>query len=201
MMANESSAVGKSVAIFSGKGGVGKSTIVSALAVASSAKAIDADPQCSLAMWGDRRQDNIVTAAPMNRIPALLDQAENFVFVDMPGTLVPGALGVLQKADLILTPTTVDQPELDVLPQVLEVLALAGRPSALVINRLHPRSSAEEAIDLLRETNLPICPTPIRERVVHRQQWVEGLTAIDVRGPARDEILELWTWVQGLLNG
>lgn len=187
----------KTIAVFSGKGGVGKSTIAAALAVAAGDSIIlDADPQATLATWGDRRnQEPSVLTVPMSRVGLTAAKLQTrYAFIDTPGALVGGVLDVLRAADLVLVPTPIDQFDLDALGGTLDALSMAGRPSALVINRLHPSATAETALEIVQDIGCAVCPIVVRERASHKRAAIDGLTALESEpnSPAALEIQQVW---------
>lgn len=196
----------KTIAVFSGKGGVGKSTIAAALAVAAGDSIIlDADPQATLATWGDRRnQEPSVLTVPMSRVGLTAAKLQTrYAFIDTPGALVGGVLDVLRAADLVLVPTPIDQFDLDALGGTLDALSMAGRPSALVINRLHPSATAETALEIVQDIGCTVCPIVVRERASHKRAAIDGLTALESEpnSPAALEIQQVWNWLQQQLEG
>jgi chromosome partitioning protein len=194
--------VGRAIAVFSGKGGVGKSTLAVNLAVLSGSTLLDADPQCSAAIWGDRRvgQPEVIEV-PIPRVAARIAGLESVV-VDMPGALVGGAIGVMGQVDLVLVPIVPDFAGFDVLPQTLDLLKPLSTPVALVVNRLHPRANLDDYTTVLSQTKIAIAPTAIRERAQHRDLWGEGRVAADEpQTPAGQDVTALWQWIQEQFYG
>ena len=195
----------KRIAIFSGKGGVGKSTISAILAVAAPQSIlIDCDPQASVSHWGDlREKEPEVLAIPPTRLKKTLAKLDyDYIFVDTPGALVSGTLDALKQMDLILVISPTDTFELAALNDTLNTAEVAQVPIALVINRLHPQAKAESAIELVSELGIPVCPTVIRERAVHKHALINGKTCLDQDslGIASIEIKAVWTWIHDLLH-
>ena len=196
----------KTIAVFSGKGGVGKSTIAAALAVAAGNSTIlDSDPQATLATWGDRRnQEPSVLTVPMSRAGLTAAKLQTrYAFVDTPGALVGGVLDVLRTADLVVVPTPIDQFDLDALGGTLDALSMAGSASVLIINRLHPSASAETALEIVQDIGCLVCPVVVRERASHKRAAIDGLTALESEpnSPAATEIQQAWNWLQQQLEG
>ena len=99
------------IAVFSGKGGVGKSTMSAILSVvAKDSILIDCDPQASLSHWGDLRDsDPEVISLPPTRLKSKIPKIDHkYVIVDTPGALVSGTIDALKLMDLILVVTPVD---------------------------------------------------------------------------------------------
>ena len=194
----------KRIAIFSGKGGVGKSTVSAILAVAAqNSILIDCDPQASVSHWGDLRGgDPEVLSVPPTRLKKTLAKLDHqYVLVDTPGALVSGTLDALKQMDLILIVSPIDTFELAALNDTLNTAEVAQVPIALLINRLHPQAKAENALDILSELGLPVCPTVIRERALHKHALIDGKTCLDQdsMGIASMEINAVWQWIAGLL--
>ena len=184
--------------VFSGKGGVGKSTLSAALAQISGSTLIDCDPQLTSTDWGDRRSgEPSVISAQLGRIPTLLQQHERTV-TDTPGALIGNILTALQSADLILLVTNDHQPELDALPSSIELAQASGTPVAVVINKVHPFTDAAPLREFIGSMGVSVSPVVIRERSQHYKAWAEGLTAVEYapESPAADEIRALWTWLE-----
>ena len=99
------------LAIFSGKGGVGKSTVSAIIAVtAGDSVLIDCDPQASLSHWGDLRESRPeVISLPPTRLKSKLPKLDHqYIIVDTPGALVSGTIDALKLMDLIVVVTPVD---------------------------------------------------------------------------------------------
>lgn len=183
--------------IFSGKGGVGKSTIAANLATISKGELLDADPQATCCYWKDRRdkKNPLVTDVSLGRVSIRMQKLENAV-VDLPGAAVPGVQEALSAANFILIPTTYDQASLDAIQPTLELVRTTSRPGCILVNRLHPRTSMEAIISTLAPLDFPICPYPIRERVNHRDLWASGNVAVDhSKSTAAKEIKLAWKWL------
>src|SRR4051812_2172555 len=125
------------VAAVGQKGGVGKSTVALGLAVAAVqaghiAAVIDLDPQASASKWKDRRtEDNpAVISAQASRLTPALQAARGagveFAFIDSAGRSDDSALAAARAADLVLIPTRTSIVELETLPQVSDLLRVAG---------------------------------------------------------------------------
>ena len=193
------------IAVYSGKGGVGKSTIGALLAVATGdSTVVDCDPQASLAHWSDiRERAPEVLTIPPSRLKSQLSKIKSkYVIVDTPGALVTGTIDALKLCDLILVVTPIDTFELAALNDTLNTAEIANVPIALVINRLHPQTKAESALSLVSELGIPVCPTIIRERAVHKHALIDGETCFEQGGEsaARHEATALWEWILSLLT-
>jgi chromosome partitioning protein len=193
------------IAIFSGKGGVGKSTVSAILAVAAGDSVlIDCDPQASLSHWGDLRESAPeVISLPPTRLKSKLPQLDNdYVIVDTPGALVSGTIDALKLMDLIVIVTPIDTFELAALNDTLNTAEVARKPIVIIVNRLHPQAKSSGALEVLSELDIPVCPTVIRERAIHRHLLMEGRTCMDKApdGVAARELGLVWSWIQEQLS-
>ncbi len=189
------------IAVFSGKGGVGKSTVSAILSVAAgNSVLIDCDPQASLSHWGDLRDsDPEVISLPPTRLKSKLPKLDHdYVIVDTPGALVSGTIDALKLMDLIIVVTPIDTFELAALNDTLNTAEVARKPIALIINRLHPQANAENALTMFSELGVPVCPVVIRERAIHRHLLTEGKTCFDKKSESKasQELTEVWAWIQ-----
>ena len=191
------------IAIFNGKGGVGKSTIAANLATLSTGVLLDADPQATCCYWQDRRKSENpkVTDVSLGRVALRLQENPTAV-VDLPGASVPGIQEALKASHIVIVPVTFDQASLDALPATLELVRSANKTAGLLINRLHPRASPEGIISTLSPLKMPICPILIRERVSHRDWWSSGEVAADhLDTDSGLEIKQAWQWFVEFSNG
>ena len=193
------------IAIFSGKGGVGKSTMSAILSVAAGDSIlIDCDPQASLSHWGDLRDSNPeVISLPPTRLKTKLPKLEQeYVIVDTPGALVSGTIDALKLMDLIVVVTPIDTFELAALNDTLNTAEVARKPIVMIVNRLHPQANATNALNMLSELGVPVCPVIVRERAIHRHLLTEGQTCFDKssENKASQELREVWAWIQEQLK-
>jgi chromosome partitioning protein len=137
------------------KGGSGKSTtcIVIGTTLASqgaSVRIIDADPQRTLARWGEGKsafRQIVVTPSPAEDLTDLIDrlQAEfQFVIIDVQGTANQEMVAAMSRADLVLIPMQAKTADADVATRAIKLLrtqeSLFKRsiPHAIVFIRTSP---------------------------------------------------------------
>ena len=188
----------KSIAVFSGKGGVGKTTLAAALAQISGRTLIDCDPQLTATDWGDRRTAApSVISAQLGRVPLLVEQQRRVV-VDTPGALIGNLTAALRAVDLVVLVTGDGQPEIDALPASIDAAVGTGTPVVVVLNRIHPLSSCGELIEVIAGLGATVCPEVVRERSAHRRAWVDGQTAVeyDPDSTAAAEVHRVWQWLE-----
>jgi chromosome partitioning protein len=187
------------IAVFSGKGGVGKSTLSAALAQLSGAVLVDCDPQLTATDWGDRREASPeVVSAQLGRVPVLLEQHARAV-IDTPGVLLGNVHLALEAVDLVVLVTGDRQPEIDALPASLHSARQSGTPIVVLINRVHPSSDPNPLQEYIQLLGATVCPIVMRERAAHYHAWAQGQTAIefDPSSAAAAEVQQVWSWLNG----
>ena len=188
------------IAVASGKGGVGKTTLAIALAQVSGWTLLDADPQGSALGWAERRDVAVptVTAAAAAMLAAQLQQHPRAI-VDLPGALVGDIAPALARVDLVLVPTTDGVLELDALPESVAIALEVGARPVVVLNRINPRGAVDALVAGLADAlGVPVSPVVIRERASHRRALGLGRTALEIEptSPAATDIRALWAWLQ-----
>mgnify|MGYP006279930913 CR=1 FL=1 len=188
-----------SIAVFSGKGGVGKTTISIALAQYTGKVLIDADPQCSATDWADMRSGGspTVISAQLNRVPKLLEQHPQ-VIIDTPGAIAGNIQTALREVSLILLVTGDRQFELNALSQSVDMGISVGKPVVVLLNRLHPFTDPAPIREAIQGLDVEVCPIVIRERSAHYKSLVHGQTAAEYEpeGAAATEIAQLCQWLE-----
>jgi chromosome partitioning protein len=200
------------------KGGTGKTTTVLGLAVAAAraghdVAVIDLDPQATAANWKDRRKDENppVVSAQASRLRQTLDAARvggvEYAFIDTAGRSDDSALNAARAADLVLVPSRPNIVEVETLPQVSDLLRLAGNPpSFVVLNGIHPtagRASVAEVHDAIRELfRLTVCPVHLCQRNAYAEAMTTGMVPqeLDPDGKAGDELNRLFEFVCEFVN-
>jgi chromosome partitioning protein len=206
------------ISLIGQKGGVGKTTIALGLAVAAARAGhataiVDLDPQASAAKWSDRReQENpAVVRAQAGRLRQTMDTARsegvNFVFIDTAGRKDDSALNAARISDLVLIPTRPNILELETLPEVADLMRLAGSPPAFVLlNCVHP-SAGPRGISDTQQTikelfGLAVCPVHVCQRSAHAEAPTSGQSPqeLDEDGKAADELDRLFDFACELVN-
>jgi chromosome partitioning protein len=200
------------------KGGTGKTTTVLGLAVAAAragydVAVIDIDPQATAANWKDRRKDENppVVSAQASRLKQTLDAARaggvQYAFIDTAGRSDDSALNAARAADLVLIPSRPNIVEVETLPQVGDLLRLAGNPPAFVLlNGIHPtsgRSTVSDVGDAIRSLfGLTVCPVHLCQRNAYAEAMTSGRVPqeVDPDGKAGDELNRLFEFVCEFVN-
>jgi chromosome partitioning protein len=207
------------IALVGQKGGTGKTTIALGLAVAAAqaghtVAVIDLDPQATASKWKDRRaEDNpAVVSAQASRLKPALEAARGagveFAIIDSAGRSDDSAMAAARAADLILVPTRTSIVELETLPQVSDLLRIAGNigRSFVVLNALHPSSGAAgitEAKQILEKMyGFRTCPIHLCQRGAYSEAMVSGSTPQerDPEGKAGQELSRLFQFTCAQLN-
>jgi chromosome partitioning protein len=205
----------KVLSIVSQKGGTGKSTLATSLAVAAMQAgekvfALDIDPQATLGRWFDRRPheepgfDRISRADALGpALQTLAQQGYSLVIIDTPGADTPGATAAIRVADLCLVPTQPAPFDLEATTPTLEAIMSTRRKFLFVLNRTPPKSGrVTEAAASLRVLGVLADP-PITQRTDHQDAAGRGLgvTEFNPEGKAAAEMRELWAFVAKRLKG
>ena len=200
------------------KGGTGKTTAVLGLAVATAraghdVAVIDLDPQATAANWKDRRKDENppVVSAQASRLKQTLDAAEKggveYAFIDTAGRSDDSALSAARAADLVLIPSRPNIVEIETLPQVRDLLRLAGNPPAFVLlNGIHPsagKATVAEVHGAVKDLfGLHVCPVHLCQRSAYAEAMTTGKVPqeIDADGKAGDELSRLFEFICEFVN-
>lgn len=196
------------------KGGVGKSTIAVNICeeLACSSKDIilvDADRQSTAARWAaDRAEHNDLPQVPCvqkyeNIRDTLLDldKRYEYVIVDAAGRDSRELRTGMLAADILLMPFRPSQPDLDVLPNLTEIITQAKdlNPKLKTLAFLNQVPTnpfvkeAEEAQECLEDyPEIKLLNTIIRDRKIFRDAMSEGIGVIGMNNDkAKDEIRNL----------
>jgi chromosome partitioning protein len=193
------------------KGGVGKSTIASNLAVHLAQQSVDVvvvdtDAQATCAKFVDRRNEAGILPAvacvqKMGDVATTLrDLAKRYqvIVVDAGGRDSREMRTAMAVANLLLVPTKASQADLETLPKVNELISLARglNPDlkAVAVLSMAPSNpvirEVEEARQLLADFDqLELADTVIRDRKVYRDALLAGKGAVELdNSQARAEV-------------
>jgi len=212
MISNTIGADVKTVAVMSQKGGVGKTTIATAMAVAAamagkSSAVFDLDPQGSAAFWKDTRAAEapaVVSVPPIrlgHMLKAAAEAGTDFVVIDAPPVAKDIAFQAAEFADFILIPTRPAVLDVMAATETLKLIKRATeppKPSAVVMTfcpiQGREVSDTEEAI---RQMGAQLAPVRVHNRVAYSRAQQTGLTALEFEpdGKAADELKQLFAFV------
>jgi chromosome partitioning protein len=197
------------------KGGVGKSTLCSALAVRAAQESkrvalLDLDPQESLASWWTRRGRTRnpklhEVEATTEAIELLISEGWEWVFVDTGPAKIDLIEPGIVVADLVLIPTRPSAFDIEQASIIVELCEVHDKPHAFVFNQAAPGTKlTRSAIQYLQDSiGGRVIKKPI---ITYQQAYMAALTVgksgpeIDKEGDARAEIEALWVEVNKLLE-
>lgn len=203
------------VAVVAEKGGVGKTTLSLALAVAAvqagrKVAVLDLDPQATAAQWTDRRTPEFpwVVATPATRLRAAIENAKgqgvDFLVVDTPPHAGTDAVEAARCADLVLVPMEPHLFSLETLPKLDNLLKLAGDvPATFVVSKCSVQGrEARDAAEFIKGQGFDVCPVTLHLRAAHRHAGNVGQTAqeYDPGGKAAEEAKQVYMYTIKLLT-
>lgn len=199
----------KTIAVLSQKGGVGKTTIATNLAVIAEQHGFatvlfDLDPQASASRWKDARGDAPpdVVAAQAPRLAGLLAEADkqgcDLAIIDSAPNADSAALAAAKAADAILIPCRPSAFDLGAIEATLSLAELANKPRFVVLNACPPRSTiTADAAEGLTGAGVNLCPVRLHHRLAYVNPLAGGRCAPEwePKGKAADELMALWMWL------
>ena len=193
------------IALLSTKGGAGKTSLATALAVEMSAVVLDLDPQASACRWRDRREAAfpVVTDVAPARLRPTLDAARArrvaTVVLDTPPRSETAALEAARAADLVVVPCRPQIVDLETVPTTIQLLALARDPLAVaVLVEVPPRGQrADQARRAIQGLGLRVCPHTLGCRAAWGDASALGLTVGEYQpgGRAAAELRRVVEWL------
>ena len=199
----------RTIAIVSRKGGAGKTTLATHLAVVAEAAGLraalfDLDPQASAALWADHRGSAFPAVLPAQapRLAGLLAQARtngaDLVLLDTPPEADGIASAAAAVADMTLIPCRPSALDLDAITASVRIAAATGRPFAVVINAA-PITGVEvaETRAALASAAVTVAPFVLRQRKAFSSRMQEGRTANEHEpdGKAAAEVSAQFRWL------
>jgi chromosome partitioning protein len=203
------------IAFVSQKGGSGKSTIASSLAVAAyEAKeevcVVDMDPQGSLTRWAKIRAagDIDVISSGAARLPALLASLERrgvtLAILDTPGAEGAASSAAMRVADLNIVPSRPSMFDMWASARTRAALEEIGAKFVFLLNQCPPAQQAarvQDGVEALEEMGGLISPL-VLARVDYqeavRHGW--GVTELNPYGAAAQEMRGLWQSINRRLS-
>lgn len=202
----------KILAVISQKGGVGKTTIATSLAVAAEldgkrVAVFDLDPQASACFWGDKRKatKNGAETLPVrdvnyNRLQFALDslrtaEAADLVVLDCPPQMREVAEKAIVQADVILIPSRPEVLDLRAMMDTVKLVKMMSKRPTIVLNCCPVSGSeVEQARQIIAKLDADLAPFEIHQRKAHSRAQLEGLTAQEIEpdGKAAAEVLQLY---------
>mgnify|MGYP006438907799 FL=1 len=204
----------QTLSIISQKGGVGKTTLATALAVAAEAGGrsvalFDLDPQASATFWHDTRESDTlaVAAAPPARLPHLLKAAHesgcDLAIIDAPPFAKDIAYEAASHADFVLIPTKPAVLDVMATTKTLELVRHYNKRSAIAITFCPPAGrEIQDTIEAVDRLGATLCPVRIGNRVAYARAQQTGHVAQEIapNGKAAREIADLYAYLCIHLN-
>lgn len=201
----------RTIAIVGTKGGTGKTTLLSCLAVALAAEGtvglLDLDPQRSLTDWWDRRgrPDNPKLFTGINSAREAVEAVRarsgiDWLLVDTGPGLLRAIEPAVKAADVVLIPLKSSALDLMAMQPVLDIVQASGALSIMVINESVSTKMDTTAAELLRDSDHMVARTTIRQRVAYRSAATTGRTGPEVDDKCAAEVAGLIEEIQGLLE-
>lgn len=205
----------KTVAIIALKGGCGKSTLATNLAVCGHLRGlrtalIDLDPQGTAERWGDLRQTDgpEVVAGKVSNLTKLLAQAQaaeaDLVLIDTPPTDSAEARLAARNADLVLIPSRPDLWDVLAIETTWGMTRDEKKPAWVVLNACPPASPGmtKDALTTLASTRVEVSPQRINLRVAfgYAKNDGRGVAEYEPDGKAAEEMNSLFDWTMKRLD-
>ena len=200
----------RNIAFLSQKGGSGKTTISIHIACAAQAAGervllIDTDPQGSASAWATVRKSEhpaVQKATPGAHLK--LDNAYSLIVIDTPPHAVPGVDIIARLADFLVIPCRPSVLDLVAITSSVNVARASGTPAAFVLNACNSRTpEVEQSKKALLRHGFPVAPVEVGNRQAYSRALASGsaVTEFDSRGKAAEEIIQLWKWLNTMLEG
>lgn len=173
------------ITVVSSKGGVGKTTLASALAVRATRESprvamVDLDPQASLAAWWKRRgaTENPCIFTGAETASEAVEKLEldgwDWVFIDTPPAFLNTIQDAIENSDLAVIPLRASAFDLLGTEDAVIIAEKLGSPHICVINDAEPRwKTTQTTRDYLLKNHVPVAQTII----AHRQAYVAAATS------------------------
>lgn len=203
------------ISVVSTKGGVGKTTIASALAVKAASESkrvamVDLDPLGSLADWWKRRgsTDNprIFRGADTasEAVEKLALDGWDWVFIDTPPAFIATIEDAIDNADLVVIPIRPSALDLLATEDAVAMANEAEKAFVCVINDAEPRwKTTHTAREYLLAADVPVAETIIAHRQAYLAAMTRGRTGPEVDDSkdhkAVAEINDLWNEIKSRL--
>jgi len=204
----------KILAIISQKGGVGKTTLATALAVAAeqngqAVAVFDLDDQATASFWGECRaaQTPPVQDVKLALLSRDLDRARaagaDLVILDCPPKH-DAAIVAAEPADFILIPTKPALFDIRAMRSTLKLMQSIGKRCGVVLTFCPPvGSQVAEARQLVEEIGADLAPVDIHQRVAYQRAQEDGRTPqeFEPEGKAAAEVKSLYSYIHKSLHG
>ena len=197
----------RTIALVTQKGGSGKSTIASQLAVTALEAGervfiIDMDPQASLVRWFKERDDKDIAVeaiAPGKvgaALAALQKSGVTLVIIDTAGSDNAGSLAAMKAADLCLIPCRPNAFDLWASENTRKQVRELGKEYAFLLSQCPPAQQSArveegaKALEAMGGLITPLIGARVDYQEAARIGW--GVTELNPSGMAAEEMRKLW---------
>ena len=197
----------KTIALVTQKGGAGKSTLASSLAVAAFENGervclIDMDPQATLTTWGKTRGETdipVISTIPGKLsavISALASKGVTLVVIDTPGAEGPASAAAMAAAQLCIIPSRPTAFDLWASATTRQALKNRKGDYVFLLNQCPPAQQSariEEGVAALEAMGgllSPLVLARVDYQEAARLGW--GVTEFNPNGAAAGEMRSLW---------
>ena len=209
---------GRIICVAQQKGGAGKTTLVSNLAIAfvaegKSVALLDTDPQGSLGKWLDIREailgENVklrfatATAYGISRAIRSVSGEADVILVDTPPKADSDVRWVLRESDLMLVPVTASQADVWATHDILDLADRAGKPTHIVMNRTRAGTRVgEDVAKSVAGLGAKQLNSSLANRGIYAEALGRGLGVIEAKrsSPAANEVRALANEVSAILK-
>lgn len=202
------------LSIITQKGGAGKTTIATALAVAAQKDGkdvaiLDLDDQATACFWADVREDNPIPVKDIKavRLPHVLDALKqagcDLVILDCPAIHRDIAMDAASPSDFVLIPTRADVFDFRSMCQTVDLMKVIHKPCVVVLNFVPPiGQEVADAREGVKSLGVKLCPVELHQRKAYARAQQKGMTAQEAEPTslAAREIQELYTYILIHLN-
>jgi chromosome partitioning protein len=195
------------------KGGCGKTTSAAFVAVAAARAGekvalVDLDPQASLSLWWDRRDDADNPRLSEGADPQDLTKAVDFVkragstllIIDTAPAFLGALAAVACVSDLIVIPVMASPQDLEGVDPAVQIARRHKRPFVFLLNRVHPKGGPlNEGVAKALAQEGKLLDVQIADRLAHPAAMTEGKTAAEVDKASQREATKLWKALDAVL--
>jgi chromosome partitioning protein len=200
------------IAIAQGKGGVGKTTLATSLAVAAEAQGervllLDLDPQGSSLLWsqtrGPSKPPTVIDVAPEKLgevISAAATLNATLILIDTPSRVDALIAAAVRVSDMVVLPANPGLLSLAPLQATAALIETAGKRDVAVgvVNNVEAGaaglSKAKDASAVLADLGMPVAPTIVQHLPQFSAAFDRGLGVTELRSPGRAgaQVEQLW---------
>ena len=200
----------KVLAVLSQKGGVGKTTLATCLAVAAEqagqrVAVLDIDPQATASFWNDIREADTpaVVAVPPVRLGAMIkasaEAGTDLVIIDGAAVARDVTFEATKHADFVLVPTKTAVFDTMSMTHTLDVVREQGKAFAVVLTFVPPQGQeTRDAVAAIEQLKANVCPVTIgnRKAFFRAQSAGQAVQEFEPNGIAAEEIQKLYEYTR-----